>query len=237
MRYMKIVPVLDIKDIAVVQAISGQRELYRPLWNSKIIANPNIELSLVTLRNLGFREIYIADIDSIEDKQSLDIVRNLIHILDIFDKVLIDIGRRGLEFYNQYTNIIPVIGTEYIDIDETYLLDGKTISLDMYGKYVKFRNTYLDYVDTLRILHRERIRLERVLVLDLERVGTLSGIELDKIREISNRLKMIDVNEVYYGGGIRDVEDIYELCRLGIDGVIVGTALHLGKISQPCIEC
>ena len=227
---IRIIPVLDVKNLEVVQAISGQREIYKPMYDSRVIANPSIELALISFRNLGFREIYIADIDSIEEYHNIDFVKRYIEFLDMYDRVYIDIGRRGLQIEHMYRNIIPVIGTEYISSNEIYLLDRRTISMDMFGNYVKFRDRYVNYIDFLHILHTYNIVPERVLILDLERVGTLSGIDIEKVRNIVLKLRQINVEDIIYGGGVRDFEDLDKLCSIGINGVIVGTAIHKGLI-------
>jgi phosphoribosylformimino-5-aminoimidazole carboxamide ribotide isomerase len=36
---------------------------------------------------------------------------------------------------------------------------------------------------------------------------------------------------LYVGGGVRDINDLVELRKLGVSGALVATALHTGKIS------
>ena len=86
---------------------------------------------------------------------------------------------------------------------------------------------YLQYFDTVPA---------RVLVLMLNIVGTESGPPLNEIRNVVKKLRYLGVKEVYYGGGVRNIEDVYNLVMCGIDGVIVGTALHKGRITVAEIE-
>ncbi|NPA69365.1 MAG: HisA/HisF family protein, partial [Crenarchaeota archaeon] len=55
---MKIIPVLDIKNLLAVQAVAGRREEYEPLIDSRIISSPIIERALQDVYVEGYREIY-----------------------------------------------------------------------------------------------------------------------------------------------------------------------------------
>ncbi|NPB00364.1 MAG: hypothetical protein GXO10_03220 [Crenarchaeota archaeon] len=226
---MKIIPVLDIKNLLVVQAIAGKREEYTPLIDSKLISSPIIERALQDIYVEGYREIYIADIDLIEERSSHDFVKLYSHMLSLFNKVYLDVGRRGIEYYYDLSNIVPVIGTEYVESQELALLHDKTMSLDMFNENVKFKDCLKHYEEVLYLMYRLSIVPERVLIIDLERVGTLSGIDYEKICNISRKLRDIGVREIFYGGGIRCIEDIKKL-ENHVDAVIVGSALHRGYI-------
>ena len=64
------------------------------------------------------------------------------------------------------------------------------------------------------------------LVTSVERDGTMKGPDLDTLKELS----LHNVN-VIAAGGIRNIEDILALKRLGLLGVVVGKALYEGQIS------
>ncbi|MBE3115648.1 hypothetical protein IMZ68_00435, partial [Candidatus Bathyarchaeota archaeon] len=65
------------------------------------------------------------------------------------------------------------------------------------------------------------------IVLDLARVGSGEGVNMDFLKEAIASLG----TGVYVGGGVRGVADLIELRDLGVSGVLVATALHNGKIS------
>jgi phosphoribosylformimino-5-aminoimidazole carboxamide ribotide isomerase len=74
--------------------------------------------------------------------------------------------------------------------------------------------------------------LDDIIILDLDRVGTSSGVDsqfLSKIASISD-------HNVLLGGGVRNVEDIEVLEEIGIKGALVATALHNGSIPLQMVQ-
>ncbi len=63
--------------------------------------------------------------------------------------------------------------------------------------------------------------------MDLDRVGILKGPNLDICKRVLDRLPD---KKIIYGGGIRNLRDIDSLQRIGIYKVLVGSALHTGRI-------
>jgi uncharacterized protein related to proFAR isomerase len=67
-----------------------------------------------------------------------------------------------------------------------------------------------------------------VIVIDLARVGTGTGLDLaliDRVREATPGLTLVA------GGGVRGPEDLARLADSGCDGALVATALHDGRLS------
>ena len=71
-----------------------------------------------------------------------------------------------------------------------------------------------------------RIGARFFLATSIERDGTTSGPDLDILKVLSS----LNVS-VMAAGGIRNVEDILALKRLGLLGVVIGRALYEGQIS------
>ena len=69
--------------------------------------------------------------------------------------------------------------------------------------------------------------VSNLIILDLDRVGNGQGVNVDFLKKVQAEVKM----EIYVGGGVRNIEDLSELGRLGVSGVLVATALHTGRIS------
>ena len=68
-----------------------------------------------------------------------------------------------------------------------------------------------------------------LLVLDVGRVGTGGGVDVDLLRRIRRRFPRL---RLLAGGGVAGAEDLARLADAGCDGVLVATALHAGRIGQ-----
>ncbi|MBW4648375.1 MAG: 1-(5-phosphoribosyl)-5-[(5-phosphoribosylamino)methylideneamino]imidazole-4-carboxamide isomerase [Kastovskya adunca ATA6-11-RM4] len=69
-----------------------------------------------------------------------------------------------------------------------------------------------------------------IIYTDIHRDGTLSGPNLDALRELASKISI----PVIASGGISSITDLLSLLaleRLGITGVIVGRALYTGDVS------
>jgi len=70
----------------------------------------------------------------------------------------------------------------------------------------------------------------RVLVLDLARVGTAAGPGTQAFcKELKHSWPSV---EVLAGGGVRDRHDLDRLRACGVDGVLVASALHDGRLRR-----
>ena len=64
-------------------------------------------------------------------------------------------------------------------------------------------------------------------MLDLDRVGSGEGVDFGLLKKIRRHFK----RSLLVGGGVRNIDDLLKLKEMGIDGVLLATALHSGKIS------
>ena len=70
---------------------------------------------------------------------------------------------------------------------------------------------------------------ERVIVMTLDRVGTHSGPDLERLRAIK---AAANGRVIYAAGGVRDARDLQALANADITGALIASSLHTGK-SQP----
>ncbi|NOT27738.1 MAG: hypothetical protein HOP16_16750, partial [Acidobacteria bacterium] len=66
-----------------------------------------------------------------------------------------------------------------------------------------------------------------LIVLDLARVGSSKGLDLDTIARVR---RAAPGTMLVAGGGVRGPEDLVRLAEAGCDGALVATALHDGRI-------
>jgi phosphoribosylformimino-5-aminoimidazole carboxamide ribotide isomerase len=70
------------------------------------------------------------------------------------------------------------------------------------------------------------IGVRQIILLDLDRVGTEHGTNFTLMRNILEKSGV----EVLVGGGIRSLQELEELRKLGVSGALVATMLHNGKL-------
>lgn len=222
---VEVIPVLDIRDGLVVHAVAGRRDEYKPFKDSVLSNVPNPYFILRRLKELGFMSVYIADLDAIMERGDNS---NVIHTAVVLNfRVLADVGRKGLSL-SDTSKVTYVIGTEYLEYPfEVRHISGRAISLDMRGMDVTFSNIRVNVEKVLELLRAEQ--LKKILVIDLTRVGTESGLN----KEVISRLAEIFPGKLIVGGGVRDENDLLYLKSLGVAGVLIATAIHRGLICKP----
>ncbi len=74
--------------------------------------------------------------------------------------------------------------------------------------------------------------LKDLIFLDLDRVGTASGFDSIFLRKLVEYSK----HSVLLAGGVRDMEDLFTLEKLGIKGALIATAIHSGLVSPEVLS-
>jgi len=232
---LKVIPVIDIYNCIVVHAVRGKRKHYQPL---KSVLTQSVEPLKVAhaFKKLGFTELYMADLDAITKGQTNFVLFK--HIADETRlKLMVDAGVADLKRAEKLLNsgvAKVVIGTETLSgqsfVGEAIKILGSSkvmVSLDLKGDEVLVKSGFPGCVDPICLLRGfKEIGLSSVIVLDLKRVGSGEGINIDFLKKALD-----DKLSIYVGGGLRDFQDLVELKDLGVSGVLAATALHSGKIS------
>lgn len=233
--HLKIIPVIDVLDGIAVHAVRGERRHYRPLRSVLCSSVDPLDMAL-TFESLGFDSLYLADLDAILGKstnfalyQQIKTKTNLDLMADAgvaevtkAEKLLnagvskIVIGTetlRSLDFVNQAVEFFGE-NRVVVSID---LKRGKVMSV---SENIKSMNP-IPLAQTL-----EKIGVSQIILLDLDRVGTERGANVEVLKEVLKKTKV----RVLVGGGIRSLQDLEELRNLGVSGALVATALHNGKL-------
>ena len=233
---MKIIPVIDILDGVVVHAIRGRRSEYKSL-KSVLCASANPLDVALAFKSLGFRELYVADLDAIiGERVNFSILKQIADTTKL--DLMVDAGVADLKRAEEVLKSLAskvIIGTETLQsinfVGTAVKSLGRervVVSLDLKGEKViggfelgKFRNP-LSLLEEFR-----RMGVDQIIVLDLARVGSGEGVNMLILKEVLRNLKV----KVFVGGGVRDIKDLVELKNIGVFGVLVATALHSGRIS------
>ena len=152
--------------------------------------------------------------------------------------MMVDAGITDLETAEKVlkSNVSQVIiGTETLrspsfinEAVESFGSEKIVVSLDLVGARIlsSFRLGMLS--DPLRFLQKlEKEGVSQIILLDLAKVGSCEGVNIDFLREVLGKTKA----RVIVGGGVRDVKDLVELKYIDVFGVLVATALHMEKIT------
>ncbi len=232
---MKVIPVLDILNGTVVHAIGGKRSEYKSVESLICKSAEPLEVARA-FKNLGFTELYVADLDAIIDCsidfQSLKRLSDETGLLLMVDAGVTDLERAERLLESGVSKL--VIGTETLQnkrfvVQAIERFGGKrvVVSLDLKGEKVIAKSGFDGCQEPLCLISEfKALGVLEIIVLDLLRVGTGKGFNIDLLK----RAASLDL-DIIVGGGVRGIQDLAELKKLGISGALVGTALHSGKIS------
>ncbi len=222
----RIVFVLDILNGIAVHAIRGERSKYRPVQS--MISSSSAPLEIISA--LRPREIYIADLDRLQHKGDNF---ELISKISSSSRTMADIGVENMDDIEKCAAIADtvILGTETASLEliETAArrFPGRiNVSIDIKNGRVLTIDRKMETKpeELVKLLNDHEIK--DIIILDLNRVGTGAGIEMDFLKLVAG----YSIHDVLAGGGIRDMDDINMLIKIGISGALVATALHNGKI-------
>jgi len=243
---MRLIPVLDLKGGQVVRGVGGRRDEYRPIQSQIVRSSDPVDVAGALRKEFGFREFYIADLDAIAGgPPHEDVVRELVH-RDL--RLLVDAGLRdvaaGRELLDAgVSRVVAALETSPGPDHLRALLDALgpdrvTFSLDLKAGALLTAGDGWDGGATgsasavaARVLE---CGVRSLIVLDLAGVGEGRGVptlELCRaVREMSPDVELIT------GGGVRGVKDLDALQAVGVDGVLIASALHDGSLTPVMCE-
>ena len=232
---MRIVGVIDLKNGQAVHARGGRRDEYAAVSEAagKAINGDAAKLAGVYLDTFGLTEIYVADLDAIASAAPNDVIVR--SICELGGNVLVDSGVATLDEARRVAATGArgvIVGLETLesfdilrDICRHYPV---TFSLDL-------RNGIpLNGAERLGASPEDLARLavdagaKAIIVLDVARVGGTAGPDT----EMLNRIRRVVAGAALLaGGGVRGLDDLKRLSRIGCDGALIATALHDGRLT------
>jgi phosphoribosylformimino-5-aminoimidazole carboxamide ribotide isomerase len=237
---VRVIGVLDLRRGLAVHARGGERARYAPVARVAGVAVPEGDPFAVArhyLDALGVRELYAADLDAIvEGAPQAALARGLAALgaplwLDAAvttpgaarDAVALGAARVvvGLETLARLDALAPIadaVGGARV-----------ALSVDLRAGVLLARAAVLD-----RGARPEDVAaaaadsgVGAVIVLDLARVGSGRGVDLDLLARVRRAVPGV---ALLAGGGVRDAADLGRLADAGCDGALVASALHDGRI-------
>lgn len=227
----RIIFVLDILKGTAVHALRGERSKYQPVAGSKVCDS---SAPLDIIQALSPREVYIADLDRLQHQgDNFELIKKI----SGKTRTMADIGAENMNDVEKCAKIADtvILGTETASFDliekAAVRFPGRiNVSIDLKGGKMLTKDRQIEPVELVRRLNDLDIR--DLIILDLSRVGTGAGIDTDFLKTIASSSS----HDVLVGGGIKDMDDIEALKRIGISGALVATAVHSGKISADLIR-
>jgi phosphoribosylformimino-5-aminoimidazole carboxamide ribotide isomerase len=235
---VRIIGVIDLKDGMAVHARRGRRDTYAAVQQSAGAPIDGLPLTLARhyVERLGLTDVYVADLNAIASRAPQT---ETIHSLAVVGATLLvdagiadrDSARRiadagadtlvvGLETLPSFDALADICGGSprpvvfSLDLRDGALLGGGAGSA----------------ADTPETIATQAVRAgaRAIVVLDVARVGAGAGPDVNLLRRV--RAAVPDT-PVFTGGGIRDLQDLRHLARIGCAGALVATALHEGRLT------
>jgi phosphoribosylformimino-5-aminoimidazole carboxamide ribotide isomerase len=234
----RLIFVMDLLDGMVVHAKRGTRDQYKPinLFSSIVSSSDPVHI----IEELKPEEVYIADLNRLMNTgDNREIVKELKTRNRVL-RIMLDYGVKGLEDLKEAVEAEIadnlVLGTETASMD---LIEAASkndmrvsVSVDLINKEVLTRDKRLSIAPLLLIKALNEYPIRDVIVLELDRVGTKSGIDFDFL----SLAVAVSEHNILSGGGVRGYEDIAKMERIGVKGALVATALHDGSIPASAIR-
>lgn len=223
---MDVIPVLDLKDGAVVHAHMGRRDQYRPIETPLSPSSMPADVARGLLAIYPFKTFYVADLDAIEHRGNnngaIARLRNDFPHLALW----VDNGVNELREARQWLEADLghlVLGSETQTDDRLVTRCGGDerviLSLDYRGDTFLGPVVLRDNADAWP---------NKIIVMTLARVGSESGPDMHRLNAIKSRAPK---KQLYAAGGVRDAADLAALAHHGIAGALVATSLHSGTLT------
>jgi len=236
---MRLIPVIDLLANQAVHAIRGRRDQYRPV-QSVLCSTPDpLALAMAFRDRLKLHEIYIADLNAIQD-YSCTHHRSLIQRLCRIEeaRIILDAGTSNAEDAWNWLEIgvhKVVIGSETLGALEdlntipSHIQHHQLVfSLDCKNGKILSRCRALASMSPIEALRQLQLAgWQEVILLDLNRVGSREGVDANLVAEAANQFPDLPL---LIAGGVRIPDELVELDSMGVAGVLLATALHNGAI-------
>jgi phosphoribosylformimino-5-aminoimidazole carboxamide ribotide isomerase len=253
---VRVVGVLDLLGDRAVHARGGQRALYEPVV---MVAGEPIQpghapsLARAYVDRLSLDEIYVADLTAIAGSvertrhrgsartepprhastldgitacgvvvwldagiATPDDARHAMHL----GASRVVVGLETLESWHALEDICHAAGPAHVSFSLD-LRDGAPVSsLNLVSRGTR-PETIVDLATGAGV--------SSVIVLELARVGTSAGPDLETIEAVRRAVPEVPL---YAGGGVRGPDDLRRLADAGCEGALVATALHDGRLTS-----
>jgi phosphoribosylformimino-5-aminoimidazole carboxamide ribotide isomerase len=224
-----------------VHARAGARDRYAPVETAAgwpiDPGNPRT-LAEVYTEVLGISEIYAADLDAILDRRPQDEVTR--GLASLKAPLWLDAGARSVDDARRAVALGStrvIVGLETLPSFDVLSAicadlgsDRVAFSLDLRnGQPIVTNLARVDGTPTSEGIAKRAVGAgaSTVIVIDLARVGTGRGIDVDLLSRVHSAAPGA---ALVAGGGVRGWDDLVQVAKAGCTAALVATALHDGRI-------
>lgn len=227
---MKIIPAIDLMDGQVVRLVKGDPN------NKTVYSNNPLEIAK-KWQSAGADMLHIVDLDATLGRGSnLEIIKKMLSELNVpvevagglrDESTILEIGKTAdrivlgtLAFKDKETvlKISDSLGKKKIVISVDQI-DGK-IAVD--GWQQSTETTLLDGMNEFL-----QLGFTEFLLTSISRDGTMQGPDIESLQKACS----LENANVIASGGVSGIDDVKQLKKLNLYGVILGKALYENKIS------
>jgi phosphoribosylformimino-5-aminoimidazole carboxamide ribotide isomerase len=215
----------------IVHAKKGERSHYQPICSSLTKSSKPLDIVKAFMAIYPFKILYIADLNAIQEIENAgDCHINTIHrIKDEFPDLTlwVDAGINNEEKAKAWSacNAQAVLGSESFQTIEQYqtivhqLKQPFILSLDFSPQ---------GYLGPNALMQDTNHWPKDIIVMTLAKVGTNTGVDLLTLQRTFTKKNN---HAIYAAGGVRDLNDLLQLKKLGLQGALLASALHHQQIS------
>ena len=229
---MIIFPAIDLKDGKCVR-------LYKGDFSKSTIFNSSPYNQALEFQKKGFTDLHLVDLDGALKGKS----KNKKVIMKIIKSTNLNIQLGGgirtlkqISFWIRNGVSTVVVGTMALQKPKILkkacdLFPGKiAVALDVRNNFLAIKGwvkqTRINFLDFLKKL--ENLGLSRIIYTDINRDGTKTGININKLVKIIENVNI----PVVVSGGISNIKDVKQLKKINyLQGVIIGKAIYDGTIN------
>lgn len=230
---MQLIPVIDLLDGMVVHAKKGARKNYLPIQSLLSDSSKPLDIVAAILEYYPFKQLYIADLNAIQKigNNNLEVIKSIAQLYPALT-LWIDAGinhASELAFW-AHRNFNVILGSENFSGLDNFLEIKKRMNSD----FVLSLDFMPDgYHGPLELIESTHYWPKNVILMALAQVGANSGTNLELLENFKRHNKTFNL---YAAGGIRNIDDVAILKKLGIYGTLIASALHSKQISADEIK-
>lgn len=227
---MIIFPAIDLRDGKCVRLYQGKFE------ESEVVGEDPLKIAM-SFKESGAEYIHMVDLDGALNGE----IKNLKVISEVVKTVGIPVelggGIRDMKTIDMLIEAgvsRVILGTAALKnpqfVMEAVKKYGEKIAVGIDAKNEKVAVSgwldvsNVDYIDFAKKM--EKIGVKTIIFTDISKDGTLQGPNLEQLAKIQNSVSC----NIIASGGIKDIEDLKTINKMGICGAITGKAIYCGNI-------